>query len=261
MWAHAVELVGSPRLTPAPDGATLRWQTDVPSGTRLQYGLSATALTQKAEPPGVTSQHEVRLSGLAPGTTYHYSLGSARARLATGTFTTLGAAPSPSSSASAAAPASRPSLISRVLDALSPGKKPAASPPSSPASLPAPAPPPSSAALRAPPARQTWANLATLQDHFERHGHDFASKSPEDYAAQAWRFLQSAREKNLPMKLDDTDKTLRIFDPATRSFAACNAAGRTKTFFKPGSPGYWQRQPGRAVKSRDLPTPFPAHEP
>jgi len=26
----------------------------------------------------------------------------------------------------------------------------------------------------------------------------------------------------------------------------------TKTFFKPDNPTYWQRQPGRAVKSADL---------
>lgn len=49
------------------------------------------------------------------------------------------------------------------------------------------------------------------------------------------------------MKLDDTDGTLRVFDPQTHAFAAYNAAGRTKTFFKPESAGYWQRQPGRAI--------------
>ena len=37
-----------------------------------------------------------------------------------------------------------------------------------------------------------------------------------------------------------------------RVFAAYNGVGRTKTFFKPESPGYWQRQPGRPVKPADL---------
>ena len=54
------------------------------------------------------------------------------------------------------------------------------------------------------------------------------------------------------MKLDTTDGTLRVFDPATRAFAAYNDAGKTKTFFKPDNPTYWQRQPGRVVKSADL---------
>jgi pyocin large subunit-like protein len=91
-----------------------------------------------------------------------------------------------------------------------------------------------------------------LQDHFDRHGRDFSSKSPDDYAAQAWLFLQRARAENLPMKLDETDGTLRVFDPATRVFAAYNGAGRTKTFFKPDNPTYWQRQPGRVVKAAEL---------
>jgi pyocin large subunit-like protein len=54
------------------------------------------------------------------------------------------------------------------------------------------------------------------------------------------------------MKLDDTDGTLRVFDPKTRAFAAYNEGGRTKTFFKPESASYWQRQPGRPVKPADL---------
>ena len=54
------------------------------------------------------------------------------------------------------------------------------------------------------------------------------------------------------MKLDDTDRTLRVFDPTTRVFGAYNSAGLTRTFFKPDNPTYWQRQPGRVVKPSDL---------
>lgn len=39
----------------------------------------------------------------------------------------------------------------------------------------------------------------------------------------------------------------RVFDPKTGAFAAYNRDGTTKTFFKPGSPGYFERQPGRIV--------------
>ncbi|MEZ5385019.1 MAG: hypothetical protein R3F13_05840 [Prosthecobacter sp.] len=223
-WAHAVELVGRPRVVAAEDSATITWKTDVSCGTRLQYGLNAAQLTQKAEGP-VTDEHQIVLSGLDTGKTYYYSLGSARTKLAAGTFTT---------GATSGTGEAQPTLVRRVLDAILPEKKaPATEPP-------------------APPASQTWGNVSTLQDHFDRHGRDFASKSPEDYAAQAWRFLQRARAESLPMKMDPTDGTLRVFDPKTRSFAAYNEAGRTKTFFKPNSPTYWQRQPGRTAKPADL---------
>lgn len=227
-WAHAVELLGQPKVTPAATGATVAWKTDVACGTRLQYGLNEAQLNQKVEGP-VSATHEVRLEGLTPGTTYHFSVGSARAKLGTGTFTTTAAAPS-------ATP--QPSMVRRVLNVLTPAKNEAAPP-------------------AVPPTSKTWGNVATLQDHFDRHGRDFGSKSPADYAAQAWRFLQRARAENLPMKLDDTDGTLRIFDPGTGTFAAYNDGGRTKTYFKPGNPGYWQRQPGRPVKSAaELPAVF-----
>lgn len=223
--SHAVEIIGQPQVqTQQADTVTITWKTDVSCGTRLQYGLNAAQLNQRAE-GGVASAHEITLRGLTPGTTYHYSVGSARTQLATGVFTTPDAAAS-------ATP--QPSLMRRVLDVLTPGKTTAP------------------AATTPPPTRQTWGHLDSLQDHFERHGRDFSAKSPDDYAAQAWRFLQRARDEGLPMKRDDTDGTLRVFDPQTRAFAAYNAAGRTKTFFKPESPGYWQRQPGRVVKAAEL---------
>lgn len=232
--AHAVELIGQPQIVPAATAATITWKTDVDCGTRLQYGLNAAQLDRKAE-GAVSSTHQVALEGLAPGTTYHYSVGSSRTKLATGTFTTTGGA-------AAATPA--PSLMRRVLDAIVPDRKTAPS-----------APPPvakATAPLKAPPTRQTWGYIDSLQDHFDRHGRDFSSTSPDDYAAQAWLFLQRARAENLPMKLDDTDGTLRAFDPKTRAFAAYNSSGRTKTYFRPESSSYWQRQPGRPVKSTDL---------
>ncbi len=225
---HAVELIGTAQTTTTENSATVQWRTDVECGTRLQFGLSPAVLDRKAE-GAVTSEHTVQLDGLAAGTTYHFSVGSPRphgglARLATGTFTTTGAAP-------AAEP--QPSLLRRVLNVITPDKNEVA-------------------AAKAPPTRQTWGHLDSLQDHFERHGRDFSSKSPDDYAAQAWNFLQRARSENLPMKLDDTDGTLRIFDPKTRAFAAYNRAGMTKTFFKPDNSTYWQRQPGRGVKFADV---------
>ncbi|OYW77238.1 MAG: hypothetical protein B7Z37_05260 [Verrucomicrobia bacterium 12-59-8] len=223
---YGVELIGPPQATTTANSATIQWRTDVDCGTRLQFGMNAAALDRKAEGT-VSSDHTIRLEALTPATTYYFSVGSARTRLASGTFTTAGGAP-------AATP--QPSLLRRALDVITPGKKPA------PAEVPA----------QAPPTRQTWGHLDSLQDHFDRHGRDFASKSPDDYAAKAWLFLQRARVENLPMKLDNTDGTLRVFDPTTRVFGAYNGAGKTKTFFKPDNPTYWQRQPGRVVKPADL---------
>ena len=59
-------------------------------------------------------------------------------------------------------------------------------------------------------------------------------------------FLQRARVEGLPAKVDSSG-VLRVFDPRSGAFAAYNRNGTTKTFFKPGSPGYFDRQPGRPV--------------
>jgi len=77
----------------------------------------------------------------------------------------------------------------------------------------------------APPTSQTWCRLDTLEDHFERHGADFKSSSSDHYAAQAWRFLQHARQSALPMKWDAADRTLRVWEPRTRTSAAYDRPG------------------------------------
>jgi len=100
-------------------------------------------------------------------------------------------------------------------------------------------------------ARQTWGRPETLPDHFARHGSDFHARDAEDYAAQAAAFLQRAKATGLPAKRD-RDGSLRIYDRATGTFAAYNSDGRTKTFFKPGSDSYFDRQPGESVDLRTL---------
>jgi pyocin large subunit-like protein len=88
-----------------------------------------------------------------------------------------------------------------------------------------------------------------LPDHFARHGADFGARSPEDYAAQAAAFLLRAKAEGLPAKRD-ADGSLRIYDPSTGAFGAYNANGTTRTYFKPGSPTYFERQPGENVDLR-----------
>jgi pyocin large subunit-like protein len=97
--------------------------------------------------------------------------------------------------------------------------------------------------------RQTWGRMDTLPDHFARHGRDFNARDAEDYAAQAAALLQRAKTSGLPAKRDG-DGSLRVFDPATGAFGAYHRDGTTKTFFKPGSRDYFDRQPGTPIDLR-----------
>jgi hypothetical protein len=244
--ALAVELISGPTLTQQPGQATLSWSTDTPCGSRLSYGTRVDRLEQKISGP-VTTTHTAVLTGLPSAGTIYYELGSARTKLAAGSFV-IGQATSvaPAASTAAAEEKAPKSLLERVVDALRPqGEKPGLSPKAA----------PSSQAPRAPPTHATWGRMETLQDHFDRHGADFHSKSPDEYAAQAWHFLQRARAGGLLMKWDDADGTLRVYDPATRAFAAYTSHGKTKTYFRPNSPTYWQRQPGRSIQPAQIPFP------
>jgi pyocin large subunit-like protein len=98
--------------------------------------------------------------------------------------------------------------------------------------------------------RSSWANPATLEDHFARHGADFGARSAEEYTRLAKEFGERARRGELLVKIDD-DGTRRVFEAKTGTFAAYNDDWTTKTFFKPRSRDYFARQPGRLVKLGD----------
>ena len=222
-WCRAASVLDAPQVVAlSATSVTVSWRTDVPTGTRVAYGLAAAHLDQSAE-GGLTDAHSVRLTGLQTGAKYFFSVGTSRKQLATGHFimssspAAVTAPPSSSRTSSAAAPPTMPGRASTP-------------------------------AVLAPPARTTWGNPGSLQDHYDRHGADFAAKSSEDYAAQAWRFRQRARTGGLLVKVDG-EGVQRVFDPATGAFAAYNRDGTTKTFFKPGSRDYFSRQPGRPVKT------------
>ena len=226
----AVEVVAGPEVVVSETTAMIQWTTDVQAGTKVSYGTSEGLLSNRAE-GGVASKHLVELKALTPGTTYYYSFGTARVQLGKGKFTTSGLA------SNLGAPlADKKTLLQKILSKIVPVTKPASTP------LPA----------VVPPARQTWGYLDSLQDHFVRHGRDFNATSPDDYAGQAWLFLQRAKRDGLPMKWDDADGSLRVFDPETRAFASYDRRGKTRTYFRPNNPGYWARQPGRAVTAAQL---------
>ncbi len=233
--APAADLLGPAQVIPvAPTSVTVRWRTDVPTGTRVSYGFSAEAVNQHAEGT-LTDAHEVTLTGLQPGTKYFFVVGTARKKIGAGDFITAGSA------SAATAPAS----ISPV--ARSSASTPApATPKPKPRLLGLFTQPAKTAATKAPPTRETWANVDSLPDHFARHGADFAAKDADDYARMAWEFRERAKGEHLPTKVDEAG-VLRVFDPKTGAFAAYNRDGTTKTFFKPGGRGYFERQPGRVV--------------
>ena len=88
-----------------------------------------------------------------------------------------------------------------------------------------------------------WGNPSTLQRHFRDHGADFAARSADDYARMADDFFVDAQRRGLPTKID-SDGVIRVYDPSTNTFGAYNPDGTTRTFFKPTSSTYWDRQPG-----------------
>lgn len=197
--------------------AIIRWTTDVSTASRVQFGESSVRLSRRAE-GGLGAKHVVVLPALEPGTKWFFTVGTARIALATNSFTV-------------------PGKIARER----------APPGTNGATVAKPAP-----LKKAPPARETWGQMASLQDHFDRHGADFNARDPEDYARLAWEFQQRAKAEGLPAKIDE-DGVVRIFDPKSGAFAAYNRNGTTKTFFKPNSRGYFDRQPGELVKPKARP--------
>lgn len=63
----------------------------------------------------------------------------------------------------------------------------------------------------------------------------------------AWEFLQRGKRGEVLVKIDD-EGVMRLWDPKSRAFAAYNRDGTTKTYFRPNSRDYFDRQPGNLVK-------------
>jgi len=59
----------------------VRWRTDVPTTSRVDYGDASGNLTQSVVVPGSRTEHEVELSGLTPDTRIHYAVYSSAGRI------------------------------------------------------------------------------------------------------------------------------------------------------------------------------------
>jgi len=59
-----------------PTGIHVRWRTDVPTTSAVRYGASPGSLTNLASDAALTTEHEIALAGLTPGTRYDYTIGT-----------------------------------------------------------------------------------------------------------------------------------------------------------------------------------------
>ena len=72
--AAALTLLRGPYLQdPRDDGIVIAWDLDEPAQPELRFGLDPD-YGETVVPDTVATHHELRLTGLAPGTTYHYAL-------------------------------------------------------------------------------------------------------------------------------------------------------------------------------------------
>ncbi len=63
-------------------GITVRWRTDMPSASRVWFGIAANALNQSVIEPAAVTEHIVSLTGLNPATRYYYAIGQGETQLA-----------------------------------------------------------------------------------------------------------------------------------------------------------------------------------
>lgn len=78
-----VQLTRGPYLQSAsPTSIVVRWRTDVATDSRVRYGSAPGSLTSTAGDPAAVTEHEVKITGLAPNTRYYYSVGTTLMTLA-----------------------------------------------------------------------------------------------------------------------------------------------------------------------------------
>jgi phosphodiesterase/alkaline phosphatase D-like protein len=65
-----------------PTSMHVRWRTNVPTDSRVQYGTTPGNLNLTADDATATTEHEVVLPSLTPATRYYYSIGTTIATLA-----------------------------------------------------------------------------------------------------------------------------------------------------------------------------------
>lgn len=60
----------------APTSIIVKWRTDNPENSQVKFGTTAGDLSQSTQDSQVTTEHEVKITGLNPNTKYYYQVGS-----------------------------------------------------------------------------------------------------------------------------------------------------------------------------------------
>src|SRR5262245_60902475 len=61
---------------------SVRWRTSVATNSRVSYGPAPGSLNSTVDDAASTTEHEIRVTGLQPNTTYHYAVGTTTGVLA-----------------------------------------------------------------------------------------------------------------------------------------------------------------------------------
>nr|WP_295923382.1 metallophosphoesterase [uncultured Dyadobacter sp.] len=79
LWHALPVLLRGPYLQSATSHSiVIRWRTDVPTDSRVSFGMQPGALTNTVDSTALVTDHEVLLTGLAPHAKYFYSIGSSQ---------------------------------------------------------------------------------------------------------------------------------------------------------------------------------------
>ncbi len=60
----------------SPTSVVVKWTTDIPTNSRVRFGTAVGALNNTVNDAALVTDHEITLTGLAPGTNYYYSVGT-----------------------------------------------------------------------------------------------------------------------------------------------------------------------------------------
>lgn len=96
--AQSPQVVRGPYLqVVTPTSMVIRWRTDVPTDSRVQFGSRRRRLSQAVIRDSLTTEHEITLTGLKPATRYAYAVGPKTGKLPTDADQFFQTAPVPGS--------------------------------------------------------------------------------------------------------------------------------------------------------------------
>ena len=82
--SKAQSVIRGPYLqSPTENTIVIKWRTDVPTSSKVQYGTSLLNLDLVATSNGSNTNHTITLTNLTPSTTYYYAVGNSTSQLTT----------------------------------------------------------------------------------------------------------------------------------------------------------------------------------